>query len=212
MRTLKHLSLVLISLFLNINLYNVLAGPSNNNQDGKWELSKSKDGVLVYTRDKAGVDIKEFMATTIIDTKMEKLVKIIGEVDKYPQWIANTKSVDIIKKVSDTEQISYTVIDVPWPLDLRDAVYQSNNVIVTDSIFEQRIVVIPKVVAEKEDIVRIKNSKGRWVFKEKSPGKIQVIYQMYADPEGNVPNWMVNLFIVDGPFETLQNLRKRCAN
>ena len=65
----------------------------------------------------------------------------------------------------------------------------------------------PNNLAEKKDVVRIRNAEGKWIFEDLKNGHIRVTYQFYGDPEGNIPSWIINLFIVDGPYDTLINLR-----
>jgi hypothetical protein len=54
----------------------------------------------------------------------------------------------------------------------------------------------------------MEKANGSWEFVKLSNGEIKVTYQFLADPGFNAPNWIIYLFIVDGPFKTLTNLKK----
>ncbi|MCH7534986.1 MAG: hypothetical protein IH948_04465, partial [Bacteroidetes bacterium] len=67
----------------------------------------------------------------------------------------------------------------------------------------------PDFIKETEDFVRIRDARGKWQFIQKDGEKIEVIFQFYGDPAGSLPIWLINMFIVDGPYNTLVNLREK---
>jgi hypothetical protein len=38
---------------------------------------------------------------------------------------------------------------------------------------------------------------------------VEVTYEVHADPGGNLPAWVINMFLVDTPFNDLKNLQKQ---
>jgi len=38
--------------------------------------------------------------------------------------------------------------------------------------------------------------------------RVKVVMQGYTDPGGNIPTWIVNMFIADGPYESMLALKK----
>ena len=61
----------------------------------------------------------------------------------------------------------------------------------------------PNYIPQKKGITRIEEATGSWIFIPVSKNKIMVKYQFVADPGLNIPNWIINLFIVNGPYKTL---------
>lgn len=61
---------------------------------------------------------------------------------------------------------------------------------------------------EDDGFIRIKEIRGQWLIKFIDNENCKVTYQFMADPEGFLPGWVVNLFVVDGPYKTLKNLQK----
>ena len=174
----------------------------------KWELSKDKDGIKVYTRQHEGSEIKEFKAVTIVTAKMNSLESLIDKVSEYPDWQANITSAKVLKQVNKNEQTIYCTSDVPWPVKDRDIVLQSKKAVSEKGIVVYKITSLPDYIKEKEDFLRIRDANGKWQFVPKEGGKIEVTYQFYGDPAGSLPNWLINMFIVDGPYDTLINLKK----
>ena len=55
------------------------------------------------------------------------------------------------------------------------------------------------------------SGKGKWVFTPLENGKTQVYHQFGGDPGGSIPAWIVNMFLVDGPYKTMLGLQETIA-
>lgn len=177
-------------------------------QSTEWELSKDNNDIKVYTRQYEGSKIKEFMAVTTVTAKMESLEALIDNVSDYPNWQANLETAKILKQVNQNEQYIYYTTDVPWPITDRDIVVHSKKTVNKKGTVTYTISSSPDYIKENDDFMRVRDAKGKWQFIPQKDGKIMVIDQFYANPAGSIPNWIINLFIVDGPYKTLTNLKK----
>ncbi len=175
----------------------------------EWELRKDKNGIKVFTRINANSSIVEYKAVTTTHTEISNLIAIINNVENYPGWLANCESASVIENINDSLRIDYLKTDVPWPMDDRDVVLEYRIISNNGEHYEAIMTAIPEVIAEKENIVRIKNARGKWVFKKNDESTIEITYQFYGDPEGDIPLWIINMFIVSGPYETLLDLKKQ---
>lgn len=173
----------------------------------EWKLRKNNHGIKVYTRDFSETAIKEFKAVSTVNASLEILSGIISELEKYPSWLENCASIDILED-RGTEKICYMVSEAPWPFEDRDAVYALNVTYNTPKLYGIELNAIPDYIEEKEGMVRIKESQGSWRLQYISSFETKVTYRFFADPEGDIPPWILNLFIVDGPFKTIINLKK----
>lgn len=177
-----------------------------------WNLRKDKHGIQVYTRDHKKEGLLEYLAITVIDAELETLVEIIHDVENYPGWTENCETASVFKVLSDSSMIEYMTTKVPWPLDDRDVVMEFIVSSHTEGYFEAILKSVPEVVPESEDFVRIHISEGSWIFKKNAENKVEVIHQFLSDPGGNIPMWIVNMFIVSGPYKTLLNLKHLCEH
>jgi len=175
-----------------------------------WSLRKDKHGIKVYTRDFKEKGTLEYLAVTTIETELERLVEIIHDVENYPAWTENCESATIYKVLSDSSRIEYLTTKVPWPLEDRDVVMEFVVSKQNDDYFEANLRSVPEAVPVSDDYIRIQISEGNWIFKKVNDGQIQIIHQFLSDPGGNVPMWIVNMFIVSGPYKTLLNLKELC--
>ena len=175
----------------------------------EWELSKDKNGIKVYTRQYEGSKIKEFKALTTVRSKMGALESLIDKVSEYPDWQANVSSAKLLDQVNQNEQYIYTTTNVPWPATDRDIVLHSEKTVSEEGVVTYNIVSSPSYIEADEDFLRITDAEGVWQFIPNEKGEIEVVHQFYGDPGGSLPNWIINMFIVDGPYDTLTNLKAR---
>ena len=185
------------------------APPSLEDSAG-WQLRKDKDGIKVYTRDLEHKGVLEYRAIATIEADFEKIVRIIHNVEDYPSWTSNCASAEIYKIINDSTVIEYMTTPVPWPLSDRDVVMKFVVWKQTKDYFEAHLTSVPDLVPENGDYIRMKEAEGFWIFKKTDEGKVEIIHQFYADPGGNIPKWIINLFIVSGPYKTLSNLKQLC--
>ncbi len=182
---------------------------SNSNvfgQNNKWKLKKSEDGIEVYTREDKVTGNVEFKASIEIETTIEALIKVFKDIDAYTVWMEDTKKASILKKINNKEQYIYIEVDTPWPLQNRDMPLLQKFIKIDDGI-KIKIIGKPNYIPHKRGITRIEKVIGSWKLIQLPNNKIKIIYQFMADPGLNIPNWVINLFIVDGPYKTLTNLK-----
>jgi len=202
MKTIRFFFLFFLLLVVNANAINF----SDVYTD--WELAKEKNGIKVYTRQAEGRKIKEFKAIMTVNSTLEEIEKVIDHVNEYASWQANVTTSKSLLEEGNTEQYIYYTSELPWPVDDRDIVLHSikskheNNLI-------YELTSSPDYIERNDDFLRIINSKGSWIFVANNEGQVDVTYQFYGDPGRNMPNWLINLFIVDGPHETMINLKNK---
>ncbi len=171
----------------------------------EWETSKNGKGVKAFTMvRKKG--IKEVKVVTEVDASLEKIVRFITDYNNPKEWKHSTRTSKIVDKQSDSLFTVYFVIATPWPLKDRDfyatvEVKEGAEEHITEIIFH------PKTGLEDESRkVRMTDFETKWVLNEIAPEKTMIELYSYGDPVG-VPTSLVNIFIVDTPFKTVQNLK-----
>jgi hypothetical protein len=178
--------------------------------NGDWELEKNESGIKVYTRTIDGEDIREFKATVLIDAPVKKVADIILDINNYSTWYPQISESKIIKKINSNEYYVYNVLDLPWPSSDRDGVSKM-NITITEAATTIKMEAINGVKPKNPDYVRITKSYGFWKF-TKQGTKTSLHFQYFANPGGSLPDWIINMFIVDNPFETLQILRTKAKS
>jgi ribosome-associated toxin RatA of RatAB toxin-antitoxin module len=176
-------------------------------EDDGWKLAKDKEGIKVYTRIPENSKFKEFSTQAVVDADPEKLVEAIIDVDNYTSWMANIKDASMLDMPSEQEFYVYSEIKVPWPFDDRDNITKS--IVSYDSLtgsYTIDITMVPEYIPEKKGFIRMIEGNGLWKFTPTEDGKTEIFHRFMGDPAGNIPSWIVNMFIVDGPYKTMIGL------
>ena len=176
--------------------------------ENTWDLKKEANGIQIYTRDYPDSPVKEFLAITTTNSSLQSVTSVLDDISAYPKWFRNCKYVKTIRRASDSAIANYVEISFPWPLSNRDGIWEATIRIRNESVYYSEIRSIPDLVPEKKNIVRMHNACGYWKVEKMKNGKTKITQQFFADPEGNIPGWVVNLFLVDGPYDTFMNLHK----
>lgn len=176
-------------------------------ENGPWKLEKNEEGIKVYTRSVEGEDIREFKALMTVNAPRKTVAEIVVNINDYPNWYPDITKANILKKVSANEFHVYNVIDLPWPATDRDGVSKM-TIIKDEHSTTIKIKSISGVKAVDDDYIRITNSYGFWKFTTKGH-QTEVQFQYFASPAGSLPDWMINMFIVDNPFQTFQILKEK---
>lgn len=177
---------------------------------GEWELEKHDEAmdIKIYTRDIAGSELREFKGITHIKAPLSAFVALMKDEQEATRWYHEMADYKIVNAVSEQEVTSYSVNKTPWPITDRDSYIHS--VISQDKASKVVTIALqgkPDFKPKSSGYVRMEDLKGAWTFTPQSGGKVEVVYQIHADPGGNLPKWLINSIVVDSPFNTLRNMR-----
>lgn len=197
----------MIAIAAAIALQALPAGAAGENG---WKLKKKSAGIEVYARDVAGSKLQEFRAVMYVrDTRLSSLIAVFDDTESYPLWMFNCYEAKVLKKKGLQERITYTATDAPWPVWDRDLVAQSFITQDQKSLAVTiRVAGIADYIPPREKRIRVPKMSGLWTFMPAEPGVIMVVYQQHNEPGGTVPPGLVNMAVVDLPFNTLLKLRE----
>jgi hypothetical protein len=188
----------------------ILIGKPPFSQDVAWEFEKEKDGISVYTRDEPGTAIKALKMTGIIEgPSLSAFAALFEDLENLDNWAYSNYDSRLLEQVSPTEIIYYAKSDFPWPLSNRDFVlrnwYGQDS---TTGAYYSISKVEPDYLPENKKYVRVTSFESSWSIMPQDDGTYFLEYIVRSDPAGNIPAWLINLFIDVGPFKTIQAMRK----
>lgn len=177
-------------------------------KDAEWKLAKDEKGIQVYTRESASTPFKDFKAHVVIKAEPSEVVETIKNPDLFTKWMANVVYSKLLHK-DETSQSAYIISKTPFPVKDRDGVFHYDFVDMSDQgTYKIMITGKPNKVDKNKKYVRVAAADGSWTIEKVDEGSA-VTYQMQLDPGGSLPGWLANTSVVETPFESLKNLRKR---
>lgn len=174
-----------------------------------WELAKDENGIKVFTREIAGSQLKEFKGVVQIKTSLESLIALYYDRDSCQQWIFTCEYSRVLKEISLTEKYIYAESGAPWPVSHRDIIIHS---VLTQNPDTKEVLIteigIPDYIPENSDFVRVPAMNGYFKFTPLNDGVVEVTYQSHSNPGGSIPKFLVNIAVVDNPFDTLSKMKE----
>jgi len=174
-----------------------------------WELKKNESDILIYTRHTENSAFKELKSVITIKTSLSSIMALLTDWESYTQWVYKCGASSTLKKINDSTCIHYQTVVAPWPASDRDFVV---NVKQTQDPKTKIITIVstgnPTYIPNKDGFVRITLFNAKWTLIPLKDGLVEIDYQLLVDPGGSLPAWLVNLAVVDGPFETMVGFKK----
>lgn len=176
---------------------------SNSYAQREWNSRKNKDGVEVFVKDDPNSKLKTYMAVGTTTAPISDCVSFLLDLENHINWSYNVVESTLIP-TSTNEHTCYMIMEAPWPVDDRDIVVQATTEHFSEDKVEVTLIALPGLKDEVDGMVRVTESVTTWLF-ERKDGVTHLTYTGLSDPGGNIPDWMVNALIVDGPFDTIRN-------
>lgn len=175
----------------------------------EWALKKQNGDLKVYTAPVPNSPCKAVRVQCTVNGKFSQVIASLCDLPRQKEWVYNIKSSTLLKKVQENELIYHSEVSVPWPCANRDfiahlKIEQPSTSVVTITTKGES-----SYIPEKEGVVRVKTSSALWTMTALGNNKIAVDYVVQFDPAGDVPSWLINMFVTKGPYETFDKLQQR---
>ncbi len=174
----------------------------------EWTFKTESEGIKVYSNSKSVLKVKPIKVECTFNATPTQIAAALLDVKNYPDWVYKTKLTTLVKQTSATELFYYSEINMPWPAQNRDF---AAHITATQAADTKIITVdapsVANLVPEKEGLVRVKKSNGKWVLAPSGTNQTHVTYYLQIEPDGGAPAWLINLFLSDGPVQSFKKLK-----
>lgn len=178
-----------------------------------WDLVKEQDGIKIYTRQEAGKSLKAYKGIADIQAPSDKVFALIENVYDHEWWGKGLSQVKVLLYEKNKRSRYYLEYRLPWPLFNRDLFVEVTvNADTVNRVFRTMAIPLPGVIPEYPDKVRMPAYRQSWTITPFGRESAHVILEGYADPAGNIPDWITNLAIVDTPINIIREVRRRMEN
>ncbi len=176
-----------------------------------WELVKEKNGIKVYTQKVENKPLEEVKIITQIKAPVNRIVQILEDIPHHTQWMYGTKKSELIphKDNNATHYYHYQIIDMPFPTKDRDVVVDYLRENKSDGSTFIRSIAKDGLIPIDDSYQRITQFLSSFDLTPLDENNTSVEYFLSADPGGNLPHWIINLFTTKGPYQTMVKLKER---
>ncbi|TXB62956.1 hypothetical protein FRY97_11485 [Phaeodactylibacter luteus] len=185
------------------------AAPSAFAQAQDWSLKRDTDGMQVYLRDVPGSPIKQIKIEATLNASLDAVVSVLKDIDAYQEWIYKCQSAKRLQPSTQNSSHYYCRVDFPWPMSDRDFIaksklWQDEN----DRTVYIEVEGLPNDREPVQDVVRIPELKISYALKPLPNEQVQMTYILHSDPAGDIPTWLVNMVVDNGPLNTVKGMRE----
>lgn len=175
-------------------------------------LRKEEDNIRIFTCNAEESGFRWIKADFTASGKPEDFARVMFNVDKYLDWQHNSVSVQLIKRISDSELIYHIEFSAPWPASHRDVTVHLK---IQKATATQPMIIstqsVTGYVPEKKNIIRVPMSHATWRVYNLTSGQLKIDYLSRIEPGGNVTPWLMNMVLAEAPYQSFQKLRVQIA-
>jgi hypothetical protein len=197
--------------YLNLPIISLAETLSEKSSD-EWIQVDSIDDVHIF-QNKAGMldGIIPLQAKGKINATVSQILLVLSESDRRSEWLPRWREGKLQKKLSNVSRIESNVTRMPWPFKDREFTYQVDGEI--DYIKEiialnMKSVDFPK---QYEDTVTGIMHKGLFKIEKIDENTSEFTMMFFSNPNGFIPNWIVNIAQKRWPYIFINSLRAHVA-
>lgn len=173
----------------------------------QWKLRKEANGIKVFIKNEESTSLNSFKAVTKVKAPIEKVLKVIIDAPQFEQDNIESAITYKVRRIDSTHHLYYFKNKLPWPIRNRDNVSIVEIEKVSDTIIKCNISAFDESIPKEKNTIRVSNLKGFWLLEEKD-GYTLVSQELFIDPGGSIPAFIVNSLLHKGPYNTFLALKR----
>jgi hypothetical protein len=180
---------------------------------GDWQKLADEDGISVFGREVPGVSLLAMRGEGVVNAPILRVASVLSDTARSHEWVDSVAETRTLRKLSDSEYVSWNHVTTPWVLKDRDFVFTTKLELIPKA---QQVALnyhsVSDPAAPKTQYIRGQFIYGKFVLTSIDSGKqTRVLAELLCDPKGSVAKWMVNMVQKDWPHSTIQRLRRQVA-
>ncbi len=172
-----------------------------------WQLQRDQNGIRVWTMREEGKTIDTYKSDITLLASIDQILPKLIDIEDFASWAPDIREAYAL----DSNNASYIAYAMPFPVKDRDMAqhYQIKTL-------EDRTVVLlsatPEATPKQKKRVRVQDAELVWTLIPSPDGNATTLQTIgFTDPEGEIPAFIINMLLVEGPYRTLDALRKSLA-
>lgn len=194
---------ILLPLFISL---------SHSATTSDWELVNEDDGVKSFKKKFEDSRTVAFRGEGIVEASPIRILTILSDTERNKEWNKNLKKILLLEKKGINDRVQYLETKVPFPYKNREVVVRikTNWDEKLGAIFIDSESVEDERAPKDTGCVRAKVVFARYILKPiKNWKATEMTIEINADPMGNIPAWLVNLFQKSWARKTIAAIRDR---
>jgi len=178
-----------------------------------WEVISTDNGIEVAKKTMPDSALFAFRGEGVVDVHLSVLAGLLLDDVKGPEWVDLMEESEPLQRDSEYSKIIYQAYGLPWPIQDRDYVMRKQGTFDQDTkVFTLQFQSIETPLKGEDDCcVRATAHRTFWRLKALPDGKTNAEVEVFTDPKGLLPSWLINLIQKDWPRNTIEGLTARAS-
>jgi len=189
----------------------ILAFVSLGSPAHAWSVIMNKQGVEVARKVMPNSSLFAFRGEGVMNVNIATLVSVLLDDAIATEWVDLQAEHTVLRQPSPDKKIIYEMYDLPWPVTDRD--YVLTEIAKYDDeakVFTLDFESVDDPAKPKQSCcVRAMAYRTYWRLTKVSDTSTKVEVEVFTDPKGSLPAWLINLIQEDWPWKTISGLVKR---
>ena len=173
-----------------------------------WEPFYNEQGIELERAPKSADGLIPFRATTVVPYSWQKVLNVLLDVRRKPEWSPKLKQVKIHEILKPNQVYFSEFYSTPWPASDREFLMEGN--IITDG---KGAILTAKSIHSKnledDDHIQADVQYLDVALTPAGPGKTKVVFTFLGHMKGWMPVWLINIIQKKWPVRFLQGLKKQ---
>ena len=181
--------------------------------DDGWKKIGESEGIVGYSRPTNRSSVYEIKAVGIVNAPISVVEAVIRDISMMPQYLFLCKEAALINtpemKSSGDIIYFYSLMDLPFPVSDRNSVTKAFwSVDKATGFIYCHAENVKTSYKQIKNVVRMPLSIIDCTLIPRGKDKTEVIYQILADPGGELPPFLISMLIRDYGIKTIAGLRQ----
>ncbi len=173
--------------------------------DAAWALQRERDGIRIWTMREEGKAIDSYKAEITLPAPVPDILARLTNIEDFARWAPDIREAYAL----DDPRASYIAYAMPFPVRDRDMAQRYDVAEGEGGTVTLRLSPQPDAIPVNQRRVRVRDAELIWQLVPQVGGAQTNLRGIgFTDPEGEVPAFIINMLLVEGPFRTLNALRR----
>ncbi len=174
----------------------------------QWQPKPGKNGVALWTQPHPPGTYLALRLEMRVNAPPSALIAVLRDTARHREWLPKSRTVRLLSKSGPNDDLVYTRLASPWPIQDRELITRSHLSRRADCGLVLTVWAEPDALRLRPDLVRIRESNGRWEALPQQDGTTLVRLETYTDPGSGLPGWLVNPITIETALESFQAIRR----
>ncbi|NBO38230.1 hypothetical protein EBU99_06580 [bacterium] len=202
----KFRTLVFLSLLLSLKMQvSAQAGQ-------EWKQTLSDEGIVVFKRLRGESPYEEVRAQALMNGRVEDFVPYFSDPVNYKKWVYGSIETKQVTRLKDFDFVFYGTFKIPWPFENRELFSRVElNRDAKSNELTAKLSDSSSQLPVSDGLVRVSKFESLWTVKPVDDKQVNLTIEMYVEPGGKLPPFIVNLVLSRIQLWSIKNLRKQIA-